>query len=809
MIGLLNKGRSFLAVLTLLLGVQNQALAVRPLPFHSSAWITWIKPDTSSINLYGQNMDGLMVFAYHFDSNDNVITADPFVDRTLAQYRGDTQGGRRPTFVTIVNDIASGQPNHAGDIRHNGALIHRIFSDPAKRARHIEQLMALAPLADGIDIDYEALLPETYPYYTEFIKELRAAMKARYPEKLLSVCAQPKTSTVVGPRGQAIDWVGIEPHVDIIRILAYYYSWQGSRPGAVVSRAQVEALGNFAINNQRLPMEKIHMTFTMFGLDWPETGIGQFVEYSEAMALAQRYNAPLRRDPVNNDITFNYTDTAGVRHTVYVDDAESLIPKIMISLNQGIRHIDFWHLGTGDPKFWQWVAANTTNFPDPVDNVTPLISQLRPGTVAPGGPEFSLEVLGDNFENGAFVRVNGDPRPTTFSSATRLTVRIPASDIASPGSVNVMVSNPVNQNNSNQMPLNIVARPVINTLAPSSGRVQDNGMDITATGSGFTPNSIVQYNGTDRPTVYVGPTELRFTIFKPDLLERGTVPVRVANPASEGGLSAPKIFSVRLVPAVSALQPGQTAAGGPTFTLTLRGNRFATDSVVMWNGSPRETTFVSSRTIRAAITAADIASVGTARVVVSNPAPGGTSEARTFIINQPGAIVPTIFGLNPSGVRPGGPDVSVRVIGRDFIEGAVVKWEGSARPTTHVSANELVAQIPAADVAAPGKFGVTVTNPGPNGGTSAAFLFSVIASGPLITSVDPASVSAGGPAFTLIVRGLDFGSDSVLQWNGDPRPSTVRPSCPFRSQRVTSPPQARSPSPWSTKSANRPRTTSM
>jgi hypothetical protein len=90
------------------------------------------------------------------------------------------------------------------------------------------------------------------------------------------------------------------------------------------------------------------------------------------------------------------------------------------------------------------------------------------------------------------------------------------------------------------------------------------------------------------------------------------------------------------VPTITSLSPSSTTAGGGDFTLTVNGMNFVSDSVVRWNGSDRETTFVSSTQLRAEITAADIATAGSATVTVFNPTPGGgTSNAKTFTISNP------------------------------------------------------------------------------------------------------------------------------------------------------------------------------
>jgi|SRR5215469_16337469 len=83
--------------------------------------------------------------------------------------------------------------------------------------------------------------------------------------------------------------------------------------------------------------------------------------------------------------------------------------------------------------------------------------------------------------------------------------------------------------------------------------------------------------------------------------------------------------------------------------------------------------------------------------------------------------VPTINGpVIPQAVVPGSAGFTLTVHGANFIPGAVVNWNGSARSTTYVSTGQLQAQIPASDVTTAGSALVTVTNPAPGGGLSSS-----------------------------------------------------------------------------------------
>lgn len=91
------------------------------------------------------------------------------------------------------------------------------------------------------------------------------------------------------------------------------------------------------------------------------------------------------------------------------------------------------------------------------------------------------------------------------------------------------------------------------------------------------------------------------------------------------------------VPFVSQpLVPSSAQPGGPDFTITINGAGFAPAASVLWNGTPRPTTFVSSTQLRADVPASDIANAGSASVSVTNPGPGsGRSNPLPFIITKP------------------------------------------------------------------------------------------------------------------------------------------------------------------------------
>jgi len=89
---------------------------------------------------------------------------------------------------------------------------------------------------------------------------------------------------------------------------------------------------------------------------------------------------------------------------------------------------------------------SSKNYP-PVAGTVPTITQLMPDSAASGGAAFMLTVNGTNFSTKAVVNWNGTAQTanTTYVSANQLTVAIPASGIATAGTVQVTVTNPGTQ----------------------------------------------------------------------------------------------------------------------------------------------------------------------------------------------------------------------------------------------------------------------------------------------------------------------------------------------------------------------------
>jgi hypothetical protein len=411
-----------------------------------------------------------------------------------------------------------------------------------------------------------------------------------------------------------------------------------------------------------------------------------------------------------------------------------------------------------------------------VDNPAPTITTLSPTSANAGGAAFTLTVNGTGFINGSTVKFNGTAATTTFVSATQVTAAITAAEIATAGTFPVTVVNAA-PGGGTSAAVNFTVNnpaPTITTLSPTSATAGGAAFTLTVSGTNFDAASVVNFNGAARTTTFVSSTQLTAAITAGDIAAAGTPSVTVTNPAPGGGTSAGVTFTINNpVPTISSLNPTGVVAGGAAFTLTVNGTNFVSTSVVKFNGNAKTTTFVSATQLTAAILASDIATSGSANVTVTNAAPGGGATANfVFNISSAPNPVPTLSSISPTSATAGGAAFTLTVTGTNFVASSVVNFNGVAQTTTVVSATQLTAAITAAEIATAGSLPVTVTNPAPGGGTTAAINFAVNNPTPAITTLSPAGGLVGGAGFTLTVNGTGFVSGSTVNYNGSARTTT-------------------------------------
>jgi hypothetical protein len=189
--------------------------------------------------------------------------------------------------------------------------------------------------------------------------------------------------------------------------------------------------------------------------------------------------------------------------------------------------------------------------------------------------------------------------------------------------------------------------PEITTLEPAEARAGGGSFVLKVHGLGFGQDSVVRWNGADRPTSPVSDgltgLALQIAVTAQEIAEPAEVEVTVFNPPPGGGVSEAAPFFVcdpdvlSLDPSVGSVEPELVEAGAEDTTLTIDGSDFEPGAVVVWTpalsstGTPLATTFVSGTRLTAALPASVIGPPGSATVRVVNPPPCGATSNAEFV----------------------------------------------------------------------------------------------------------------------------------------------------------------------------------
>jgi WD40-like Beta Propeller Repeat len=288
------------------------------------------------------------------------------------------------------------------------------------------------------------------------------------------------------------------------------------------------------------------------------------------------------------------------------------------------------------------------------NNPSPTVTTLSPPSIPAGSPGFVLAVNGHGFSPQSVVFFNGSGIQSIFQSGNELTANISSSFISTPGNVTIEVQTPQPGGGvSNQVTFMITQvaseNPTLSSLSPTSALAGGTGFTLNVFGTNFENLSQITVNGDNRPTQIVNGTQLETTISSSDLIQAGVLNIGVLNPAPGGGSSITLPLAINdALPILTKISPTSAAAGGNNASLTITGTGFVPLTQVLFNGSPRPTTFTSSTSITAILNQSDLGAAQVAQVAISNPAPGGgVSQPLQFAIN---GIVPLTTNLLYTGL---------------------------------------------------------------------------------------------------------------------------------------------------------------
>jgi len=376
-------------------------------------------------------------------------------------------------------------------------------------------------------------------------------------------------------------------------------------------------------------------------------------------------------------------------------------------------------------------------------NDAPVVSDIPGQTIAEGASFTAINL--DSFVSDAD---NTDAEMTwTYSGNTDLTVSIvdrvatiaaPNADWSGSETITFTATDPGALFGEDGAAFTVTA---VNDDAPV---VTDIPNQTIAEGASFATINLDGYvsdgdnTDTEMTWSYTGNTELTVsivdriaTISVPNADWNGseTITFRATDPGAlfgEDG-AAFTVTAVPDAPVVSGIPDQTIAMGGSFATVSLDGYVSDVDSAdadMVWtySGNSQLTVSIVDRVATISVPNADWNGSETITFRATDPGALYGEDAAVFSVNAP---VPVLTVLAPASILAGSGDTTLTVDGSNFVDGAQVYWNGAARATTFVSAAQLTAVIPAADLAAVSANAVTAVNPNSGGTPSNALTVNV------------------------------------------------------------------------------------
>lgn len=309
-------------------------------------------PDTSAYPAYAGG------YAYPFISRWVLQQTLPYLsDLFIFSYGFTTEGELIPpllddTFmITMAKDFGVAPiltlTPFGPDGQFSNYLITRVVNNETAKQQLIENLTAQIRERgfEGVDIDFEYILPEDKFAFTDFVREVRTAVNALgFP---VSVALAPKTSdTQTGLLYEGKDYGLLGEAADYVLLMTYEWGYTYGPAMAVAPINKVRQVVEYALT--RIPAEKINLGIPNYGYDWTlpfvrGTSKATTIGNIEAVQIAIQRGADILFDETSQAPYFNYI-LDNFTHEVWFEDVRSLTAKFNLVKEYGLRGMSYWQI---------------------------------------------------------------------------------------------------------------------------------------------------------------------------------------------------------------------------------------------------------------------------------------------------------------------------------------------------------------------------------------------------------------------------------------------------------------------------------
>lgn len=231
--------------------------------------------------------------------------------------------------------------NIGGQFRGN--VMHRIFSNPAKREQLIQDLDSILTTYHfvGLNIDFEELDETSDDVLINFQRDLYQRLNAK---KLLV------TQDII-PFNEDYNLKQLSKYNDYLFVMAYDEHTTDSKPGPISGQKWIEAAIDKIVGE--VPSSKIILSVAGFGYDWKKGAKEATpVSYQEALTTARESEAVVQFDNETYNLYYEYYDGDDVQHEVHFTDAATTFNSLRFATEYGLAGTALWRLGSEDSRLW-------------------------------------------------------------------------------------------------------------------------------------------------------------------------------------------------------------------------------------------------------------------------------------------------------------------------------------------------------------------------------------------------------------------------------------------------------------------------
>ena len=236
----------------------------------------------------------------------------------------------------------------------SNVLISRVVNDITATDNLINNLLNIMGSKgyEGIDIDFEYILPEDREAFTNFVARVTEAMRSNGYHT--SIALAPKNSAEQkGLLYEGKDYRALGQLVDHALIMTYEWGYTYGPPMAVAPINQVRRVVEYAVTE--IQPSKIDLGIPNYGYDWPlpyvrgetaATTIGNV----QAVQIAVTQGVPIQFDELSQSPFFTY-ESEGIQHEVWFEDVRSIQSKLQLIDQYGLGGCGYWQI-------MRWWKAN-------------------------------------------------------------------------------------------------------------------------------------------------------------------------------------------------------------------------------------------------------------------------------------------------------------------------------------------------------------------------------------------------------------------------------------------------------------------